>query len=247
MSNESSAGPSMPVLPIMLLAALAAGSFYLYEKPFESTRPAGEALDTSFASESDSLRARLWEDPFTAVAEHLAASGAPNPPSEDAEMGQAADAALALAALQALKASEPASANHTGGDNSNKEHDTLEDQLLATIEQEFDSADKEPASDHPLTSLADQISKTLRYHEVTVLPVMVQQGWYEEDVEQRRRRRYAVLSALGAVGYQPRDSTRVSYFLLPESEEYCKHLCRFRRPDNAGRSIDNYPPGNLPA
>lgn len=155
MSNSSGAGQSTPVLPFLLLAAVAAGGFYLYEKPFESTRPAAEELDTSFAVDTESVRARLWEDPFTAVAE-------------------------------ALNASKPASA----GDD-----------------------------DRP-GSLANQIVKTLERNDVTVVPVMVQHGWYGEDIEQRRRRRYAVLSALGAAGYQPRHSERVSYFNLPETQEF---------------------------
>ncbi|MGH8501028.1 MAG: hypothetical protein ACREVE_00880 [Gammaproteobacteria bacterium] len=170
------------MLPLLLLAAMAAGGFYLYEKPFESTRPPAEELDTSFASEAESVPARLWEDPFTAVAEHLKAK----PPSEDGDIGQATDAA---------RERERASANSE------------------------DSCDQEPSSGHDLSWLVKQICDTRKHNPVTVMPVMVRGGWYGEDIEQRRRRRYAVLSALGAEGYQPRHSDRVSYLFLPKPEE----------------------------
>ncbi len=182
MSDSRVAGPSVPVLPVLLLAAMAAGGFYLYEKPFESTRPPAEELDTSLAAEPDSVRARLWEDPFTAVAEHLKAIGASEKAFEDSDIGQ-----LTYAARE----DKPATANSEGGD----------------------------ANGYELSSLPKQISETLEHNHVTVLPVMVRHGWYGEDIEQRRRRRYAVLSALGAAGYQSRHSERVSYFFPPESEE----------------------------
>ncbi|MBS1190946.1 MAG: rane protein of unknown function [Rhodocyclaceae bacterium] len=44
-----------------------------------------------------------------------------------------------------------------------------------------------------------------------VLPVMVFGGPYAEDMEQRRRARYAVLSALQAAGYEPVNSRAIGY------------------------------------
>ena len=45
-----------------------------------------------------------------------------------------------------------------------------------------------------------------------VMPVMVYGGNYSEEVENRRRRRYAVLSALAKKDYQLHDSEKIGYF-----------------------------------
>ena len=128
------------------------------------------------------MQARLWEDPFTAVAEQVQASGV----SDSADGNDGVEPAP-----EAAEVNVPVPGNSAGGE---------------TREYDFGS-------------LPNRISETLVKHDVTVLPVMVQHGWYGEDIEQRRRRRYAVLSALGVEGYQPRNAMRVSYFSVPGSRD----------------------------
>ena len=47
---------------------------------------------------------------------------------------------------------------------------------------------------------------------VIIMPVMVYGGAYSENVEKRRRRRYAVLSALAMHNYRPDDAENIGYF-----------------------------------
>lgn len=47
---------------------------------------------------------------------------------------------------------------------------------------------------------------------VLIMPVMITDGHYTEDAEERQRTRYAVLSALHVAGYQPRNETHIGAF-----------------------------------
>ena len=64
----------------------------------------------------------------------------------------------------------------------------------------------------PLREIAQNDSNKL-----LVMPVMVYGGTYSEDVENRRRRRYAVLSAMAMHGYRPMNAENIGYFEFPES------------------------------
>ena len=57
---------------------------------------------------------------------------------------------------------------------------------------------------------------------VIIMPVMVYGGAYTENVEKRRRRRYAVLSALAKHKYRPDDAENIGYF---ESELCPPYAC----------------------
>lgn len=48
--------------------------------------------------------------------------------------------------------------------------------------------------------------------DVLIMPVMISAGHYTEDAEERLRTRYAVLSALHAAGYQPKNATHIGVF-----------------------------------
>ena len=69
---------------------------------------------------------------------------------------------------------------------------------------------------------------------VIIMPVMVYGGAYSENVEKRRRRRYAVLSALATHNYRPDDAENIGYF---ESKLCSPHACivpfEWLRPDEA--------------
>jgi hypothetical protein len=59
--------------------------------------------------------------------------------------------------------------------------------------------------------MAKEINERLGKEKVTILGVMVFGGPYEEDMEHRLRQRYAVLSALGRIGFTPEDSDHIRF------------------------------------
>lgn len=52
----------------------------------------------------------------------------------------------------------------------------------------------------------------IKVKSILILPVMIKAGIYEEDVEERLRSRYAVLSALHVAGYKPNDAEHIGIF-----------------------------------
>lgn len=72
------------------------------------------------------------------------------------------------------------------------------------------------APNHSAEHLKKQIKKHAGKHgKVTIMPVMVFGGPYAEQIEGRRRKRYAVLSALAVSGYSPVDSEHIDYLQIP--------------------------------
>ena len=116
---------------------IVAGGGVFLGKPFESSRHKETASD---ADPGGTVRARLWQDPFTAVVR-----------------------------CQKDKTAEKEDCTPVGPD------------------------------------LAPQ-------QEVVIMPVMVYGDSYSESVEKRRRRRYAVLSAMFMQGYRPEDAQTIDYF-----------------------------------
>ena len=55
--------------------------------------------------------------------------------------------------------------------------------------------------------------------EIHIIGVMAEGGHYFENVEQKRRRRYAVVSALNVSGYKPDDAQKIGYFLMGDYNE----------------------------
>lgn len=164
MSNSQGLSANAPFVPVLLLALLALGGYYLYDTPFDAWRPQAQELDISVAVGLEEVNARLWQDPLTAVDQHLA---------KKKEKG---------------------------------EPDSFEPDALMELATRIAAFEASPASD-----------QEAKRDKVLVLPVMLRGGAYSEDVEQRRRRRYAVLSALGVAGFAPNDSEHIGYFTLPWS------------------------------
>ena len=54
-------------------------------------------------------------------------------------------------------------------------------------------------------------------NKLLIMPVMVYGGAYSEDVETRRRRRYAVLSAMAMQDYRLSDAENIGYFTFPKT------------------------------
>lgn len=88
------------------------------------------------------------------------------------------------------------------------------------------------------TQLPNELGSDLKS---VILAVMVPGGSFSEDVETRRRTRYAVLAGLNREGYAPEDSQRLDYFRLP-TDPKAKALADFpyewfRRRDLSGRRV----------
>ena len=138
-----------PTVWIALMLGLA-GAFALTQKPFQDTRPASanSPLNHHPLGDKQTVEARLWEDPLTAVA---------------------------LARQQGDSAAVP-----------------VEDFELADTLHEH----------------------TLRNRKTLVLGVMVPGAPYTEDIETRRRARYAVLAGLYRADFLPVNRDHVGYLFI---------------------------------
>lgn len=67
--------------------------------------------------------------------------------------------------------------------------------------------------------LVEEINARLEKGKVTILGVMVFGGPYEADMEYRLRQRYAVLSALGNIGFTPEDSEHIGFLRVFQNEK----------------------------
>lgn len=70
MASEPRPDSKLPISGIFVLAAAAIGGFLIYQEPLQSTRPVVSEADRLAATEGELVQARLWQDPFEAVAEH---------------------------------------------------------------------------------------------------------------------------------------------------------------------------------
>lgn len=170
---------NLHILVVVILAI--AGAFYLYEKPFEVTRPVEEknAISTSLGPQF--VGARLWQDPFTALSH-----------SSDHQE-------VFLGALTEIEHRLGRHSEQSRGDakeDSRKDGDTFRNQRLEVLQQALKKY-------------------ALGSKEIIVMPVMVFGGRYVENIEARRRYRYAVLAALAASEYRPMDAEHIGYFQLP--------------------------------
>ncbi len=101
---------------------------------------------------------------------------------------------------------------------------------ISDAETDNEKTDKAPHSWKQLTDPADKRSKhtidalvgsilemsTSKNQPITVLGVMVSGGAYAENVEERRRARYAVLSGLAVKEYAPKDHEHIGYIETPK-------------------------------
>ena len=135
-----------PWVIFLATAVLVTGGGLFFGKPFESSRHKETIVDSLSVG---TVPARLWQDPFTAVAR--------------------------------------CRQNRTTGDD--KDH---------------------CASGYPQPLLEPQENNGPQ--ELVIMPVMVYGDAYSESVEKRRRRRYAVLSAMFMQDYRPDDAQTIGYF-----------------------------------
>jgi len=145
MNKEQQDKLPLQITSVLAIVSVALGAF-LYDSTLKSDRPGDIRIERS-AIVGQQVLARLWEDPFEAIARHRT--------NEDAD---------------------PKSRNHV----------------------------------HSLEKLHQQIWSDPQ--PITMIAVMVDSDPYAEGKEQRLRKRYAVLSALGEAGYVPIDGEHIDYF-----------------------------------
>ena len=143
---------TQPWMVFVAVTALVTGGGLFFAKPFESSRHKEAIVDSMSIG---TVPARLWQDPFTAVAR--------------------------------------CRQSKTTGDNGNRCVSGLGDVSLEA--QEKNTPPK-----------------------LIIVPVMVYGDGYSESVEKRRRRRYAVLSAMLMQDYRPDDAQTISYFEYPVTQ-----------------------------
>ncbi len=88
--------------------------------------------------------------------------------------------------------------------------------------QDIKSGKKNPSLEGTLKS---NISKVHQKGDITFLMILVSPGSYAVQEERRRRRRYAVLSALGEENYIPKNSDMLNVFYQPNSRSSEKNSC----------------------
>ena len=71
-----------------------------------------------------------------------------------------------------------------------------------------------PDQRHEIAKLSNSVNENYK-KTITVLGVMVVGGSYVDNIEWRRRMRYAVLSGLAVKGYTPQDAEHIGYFDRP--------------------------------
>lgn len=152
MLQDSEKPSRLPIFFLLLL--IAAGGFYLYEQPFESSRPKGEPIPLQVLGD-EAIPARMWQDPLGAQMRW--------------------------------------------------------EQKQSTVIADYKNL------------LATQ-SKASDLRSLKILAIMVFGGNYAEQIESRRRYRYAVLSAMAKAGYGAVDPEHIGVFHIkwPKSFENTK-------------------------
>lgn len=204
-----------PTVWITLVVACA-GFFALKQNPLHDVRPADQPTHANIhegAQEQD-VEARLWEDPLGAVADVIAAKGS------DAEHTSSVQASRSKTATSQtpVKSRNPTPGK---GDSSPRSAVSLScvDYLNHIKAGESPDVGAVPAAEHSLRRLRQSYSA---YRAATpgsrdlLIAAMVSGAPYAEDVETRRRARYAVLAGLYRQGYMPRDGEHIGYVVLDD-------------------------------
>jgi len=146
-------GPGLPTSGLITVAVLLASAVVVHQLPYIVSRPAvSDSAWRPMVARQD-VDARLWQDPFGAVTQHIEQMQ-PRP------LGSKPD-------------------------------------LTEPIR-------------HDVVDLAGDVRPILQ--KTLVLPVMVPGGRHGEDVEGRRRTRYAVVAAMSKLGFTPVDAEHIGFF-----------------------------------
>lgn len=186
MSMEAE-GKHASILPLsMLILAFGLGGIYLYDQPYSIVRPSDATAPIYSRSAIENVDARLWEDPFEAVARADSTS-----PCTDWNFVDASVTANASASIEPAEAQDPL--------------EFLSFQATAS-RQLIQLAYEVRRRSEPTRS---DIERALVPPRVVLMPVLVPGEPYFEQSETRRRLRYAVLSGLANRGYVPESSAHI--------------------------------------
>ncbi|ULA65168.1 MAG: conserved membrane protein of unknown function [Nitrospira sp.] len=152
MAEQKNEKPTLPLTGLVALLLALVSGLVISQVPLKTSRPIDKEAEKAGSAGMDRVQARLWQDPFEAVATHR------------------------------QKEAVQARGEHAGGAH----HAALD--VVASIER------------------SESISNAL------VLPVFVDGSPYASGAESRLRDRYALVSALGAAGYQPESGESIRYF-----------------------------------
>ncbi|HJP17921.1 MAG: hypothetical protein CMD96_06190 [Gammaproteobacteria bacterium] len=190
--------PRSPVGGIAIMA-LIASAIMIAEAPLSGSRPGSSGIDFNEFRPDENVQARLWQDPFEVVQNHLKK----NHKQKNMEVLQGRGVFTALPMVS-------------------KDEKLFNIELATSLQKNNDgdcivNLEKiEGETHHSLGCLADKVKEHLKPEEnvnkiLTVLGVMVFGSPYAEDHERRIRYRYAVLSALGVLDYAPVESEFIGY------------------------------------
>lgn len=188
---ESSDRSALPWagLVIFLMGGYA---FWAAQPPLRSSRPELEGLPSPPEVARNSVAARLWEDPLV-------------PAQREYESRLTKEIAKPEAPVSAAdKAKSP---RERVFDNSQSEQRVYLQQQVQAQAKPPVKQPKEEDKDKKEDKKAGEKTSTL------ILPVFLDAQPYSESTESRIRCRYAVVSALGATGFVPKESDRIRFWV----------------------------------
>ena len=195
-------------LPWAGLAVLLMGGYFYWsgQAPLKSSRPVLEGLPSAPEIAKNSVLARLWEDPLVpAQREYEARTGREAPPPRKAESGEGRPD-------RTEKPEKPESRRQ-------QTLDVIENEQRAFVQKHLQSQAKKSAS-------VEAVAQTPKARTL-ILPVFLDSQPYSESTESRIRCRYAVVSALGATGFVPKESDRIRYWVSRPSGKSSEFLVPF--------------------
>lgn len=194
------------------IIAVILGLFFLQDTILNPTRPGMIDTDQWFA---ENIRARLWQDPFEVVSEHI---GKNKKPYQDIAE-QLKNIAEQRSERETDEEVFPEFKKHPFPATPEKAIESAQHPMRVCYRDGLYESGEEAA--HSIQELGCQIANTNvnnavytkgnKSGEVSILAVMVPGGPYAEDREARLRSRYATISALLAQGYAPEDTDYIGF------------------------------------
>jgi len=200
--SSGSKSSSAPWVPLILLLISGSSALY-YNTQVKSSRPGFEQDDAAMTPTLLQVSARQWEDPIGVVEEALR--------NNSEEMNAYVDQLYARELVNVITLTEA---------NASPMFEFLEET------EELDWALRLPKG-----APSEKVLPLEDYSEVIVLPTMVSENNYAEDVEKRIRTRYAVASAMYTKGFSSLAGGKLGFLpyivddvLDPAVERHAKNL-----------------------
>ena len=217
----SEGGGSQTKLPweAVLVVVLAGWGVLTSAPRLASLRPEGGDVPALLECGDGKAPARLWQDPLEAVRRHARRSKEGNPTVSNASKTQEqatrtdkntpGDSAQRQSRQQALTSDGVIPQAQWPDSTVNTASKDPEQPPRPDGNRSGDVAQRQPQRDDLIKdcqSIDTVCGSPGKGEKVLLLPVILRGGPYSEDREFRLRTRYAVVSALGVAGYQPKDT-----------------------------------------